>query len=443
MSTESITIVGGGLAGSEAAWQAAGRGVHVRLFEMRPLRQTPAHKTGLLAELVCSNSLKSNALTTSSGLLKEEMRRLNSLIIRCGERSAVPAGDALAVDRERFGSLVTEALGSHPNVEICREEIAAIPAEGVCIIATGPLTSESLSRSIQAFTGQELLYFYDAVSPIVDAETIDMEKVYRASRYHKGEPAYLNCPMTQEEYMRFWEALVSAEKASMHDFEEFRIFEGCMPVEEIAARGPETLAYGPLRPVGLIDPRTGKRPYAVVQLRQENWEGSLYGLVGFQTRLKWGEQKRVFQMIPGLESAEFVRYGVMHRNTFLDSPSALLPTLQTRKRPTLFFAGQMIGVEGYIESAAAGLLTGINAARLLRGEEPLVMPRETMMGALFHHVTTKPFHNFQPMNSNFALLTSEGLKSRKRQDRKAEKVERALQALDAWIADIGRADKAA
>ncbi|MCC6444563.1 MAG: methylenetetrahydrofolate--tRNA-(uracil(54)-C(5))-methyltransferase (FADH(2)-oxidizing) TrmFO [Armatimonadetes bacterium] len=432
MPEQVITIIGGGLAGAEAAWQAAQRGARVRLFEMRPRRQTPAHQTGLLAELVCSNSLKSNSLTTSSGLLKEEMRRLDSLMIHCASQSAVPAGDALAVDRERFGALVTEALEAHPGVDIRREEAAAIPGEGIAVIATGPLTSESLAVSIQAFTGQKMLYFYDAVAPVVDAETIDRGQVYEASRYDKGEPAYLNCPMSEEEYRRFWEALVAAEKAPLNDFEEMHIFEACMPVEEIAARGPDTLAFGPLRPVGLIDPRTGRRPFAVVQLRQENLEGSLYGLVGFQTRLKWGEQRRVFAMIPGLENAEFVRYGVMHRNTFIDSPSVLLPTLQTRARPTLFFAGQLIGVEGYMESAAAGLLAGLGAARLLEGKDPLAMPEDTMMGALFSHVSSKPFHNFQPMNSNFALLTNEGLASRKRQDRKAEKAERAMEALERW-----------
>ncbi|MDI3327165.1 MAG: FADH(2)-oxidizing methylenetetrahydrofolate--tRNA-(uracil(54)-C(5))-methyltransferase TrmFO [Alicyclobacillaceae bacterium] len=401
---EKVVVVGAGLAGSEAAWQIARQGVPVRLYEMRPVVHTPAHRTDRFAELVCSNSLRGAALTNAVGLLKEEMRRLGSLIIRTADRHSVPAGGALAVDREAFASAVTEALESHPLVETVREEVPEIPEEGIVVIATGPLTSERLHRSIAEWTGEEYLYFYDAAAPIVTRDSIDWDKVYVASRYGKGDAAYVNCPMTEEEFDRFYEALVSAETVPLRPFEKEIYFEGCMPVEVMARRGRQTLLFGPLKPVGLPDPRTGRLPFAVVQLRQDNAAATLYNMVGFQTHLKWGEQARVFRMIPGLENAEFVRYGVMHRNTYINSPKLLLPTYQTRRRSTLFFAGQITGVEGYVESAASGLIAGINAGRLFRGEEPLVWPADTAMGSLARYITEADPNHFQPMNAAFGLL---------------------------------------
>ncbi|HIE08467.1 MAG TPA: FADH(2)-oxidizing methylenetetrahydrofolate--tRNA-(uracil(54)-C(5))-methyltransferase TrmFO [Armatimonadetes bacterium] len=430
---EVVTIIGGGLAGSEAAWQVAKRGVKVRLFEMRPKTMTPAHKTGLLAELVCSNSLRSTEITTGAGLLKAEMKMLDSIIVRAGEENQVPAGATLAVDREKFARKITETLESHPNIEVIRERIDKIPEEGIVIIATGPLTHDVLAEDIKRLTGAEYLYFYDAVCPIVDADTIDWSKTFRGSRYGKGEGGYVNCPLTKEEYEAFVEALVNAEVHPLEPFEDLRLFEGCLPIEEMARRGKDTLRFGPLRPVGLVDPRTGKEPYAVVQLRPENREETMFELVGFQTRLKWPEQRRVFRMIPALREAEFVRYGVMHRSTFINGPMVLLPTYQVRKRRTLFFAGQITGVEGYVESAGSGLVAGINAARLAVGEEPLTFPKTTMLGAMAHHVSSADPKHFQPMNANFGLLPPPEKKVRKKVLKKRLMAERALKDLEEFI----------
>ncbi|ACX51721.1 gid protein [Ammonifex degensii KC4] len=428
-----VVVVGAGLAGSEAAWQIARRGIRVILYEMRPHKMTPAHHTGYFGELVCSNSLRAESLENAVGLLKEEMRRLGSLVMQAAEANRVPAGGSLAVDREGFAAYITEALSSHPLIEIRREEVTSIPDHFPTIIATGPLTSPALSAAIKELTGEEYLYFYDAVAPIVTLESIDQEKVFWSSRYGKGEPAYINCPMTKEEYDRFYEALVTAERVPLKEFEKEIHFEGCMPIEVMAARGRETLLYGPLKPVGLIDPRTGKQPYAVVQLRQDNREGTLFNLVGFQTNLKWSEQKRVFRLIPGLERAEFVRYGVMHRNTFLNAPILLEPTLLCKKKPGLFFAGQITGVEGYVESAAAGLVAGINAARLVRGEKPLVFPPETAHGALLNYITTADPRHFQPMNVNYGLFPPLERKVRDKRRRRLLLAERALAVLEEFI----------
>ncbi|WP_156896719.1 FADH(2)-oxidizing methylenetetrahydrofolate--tRNA-(uracil(54)-C(5))-methyltransferase TrmFO [Desulfovirgula thermocuniculi] len=434
---EAVTVIGAGLAGSEAAWQLARRGVPVRLYEMRPQKLTPAHHTGYFAELVCSNSLKAMALDNAAGLLKEEMRRLDSLIMACADRHRVPAGGALAVDREGFARAVTEALESHPLVKVYREEVAEIPREGIVVLATGPLTSEAMAASLRELTGLEYLYFYDAVSPIVTVDSIDMEKVFRSSRYGKGEGEYLNCPMNKEEYERFWEALVTAERVPLKGFEKEVNFEGCLPIEVLARRDKEAIRYGPLKPVGLVDPRTGRQPYAVVQLRQDNAAGTLYNLVGFQTNLKWEEQKRVFRLIPGLERAEFVRFGVMHRNTYVNSPVLLNPTFECKKRPGLFLAGQMTGVEGYVESAAAGLMAGINAARLYRGEKLLVFPRETAHGALAHYITSADPKNFQPMNITFGLLPPLERHIRNRRQRNLALSQRALETLESWKKEAG------
>lgn len=421
-----VTVIGAGLAGSEAAWQIAQQGVAVRLYEMRPVKRTPAHHTSQFAELVCTNSLRAAALTNAVGLLKEEMRRLGSLVIRSADAHAVPAGGALAVDRDGFSGAVTHALESHPLVEVCREEVADIPADGIVVVATGPLTSDRLSKSVQSFIGLESLYFFDAAAPIVTKESVDMEKVYLASRYDKGEAAYLNCPMNEAEFADFYDALVTAETAAMHDFEEERYFEGCMPIEVMARRGAKTLLFGPLKPVGLEDPRTGRRPSAVVQLRQDNAAATLFNMVGFQTHLKWGEQARVFRMIPGLEQAEFVRYGVMHRNTYINSPTALFPTYQTISRSSLFFAGQITGVEGYVESAASGLAAGINAARLAQGRGLLEFPQTTAIGSLAHYIThTDPKH-FQPMNATFGLMPPLAKRIREKRERALAMSERAL-----------------
>ena len=431
-----MTVIGAGLAGSEAAWQAAERGVKVTLYEMRPHVTTAVHRTGLFAELVCSNSLRGAGLENAVGLLKEEMRRLGSLIMREALKSAVPAGGALAVSREEFAAGVTAALSAHPNITIVREEVREIPPEGIVIVASGPLTSAPLAEAIRRFTGEESLSFYDAAAPIVNIETVNMDKVFRASRYGKGEgDDYLNCPLTREEYEAFYQALVTAEKAMPHNPEDEQVcfFEGCLPVEEIARRGPDALRYGPMKPVGLIDPRTGKRPWAVVQLRQDNAAGTLYNMVGFQTSLKWGEQKRVFRMIPGLEEAEFERYGVIHRNTFMKSPRLLHPTGESRQRTGLFFAGQMTGVEGYVESAAGGLVAGINAARRALGLEPVTFPPETAIGALLQYITHADPDHFQPMNIAFGLMPPlEGPKIRDKRARKRAIAERALNALAAW-----------
>lgn len=424
-----VTVVGAGLAGSEAAWQIAERGIKVKLYEMRPVKMTPAHRGGQFAELVCSNSLRSASLTNAVGVLKEEMRRLHSIVMKAADRHAVPAGGALAVDRESFSEEITQTLSRHPNIEIYHEEITELP-EGPTVIATGPLTSKTLSEKLKALTGEEYLYFYDAAAPIVEKDSIDMEKVFVQSRYDKGEAAYINCPMTEEEFDRFYEALIQAETAPLKDFEKEIFFEGCMPVEVLAKRGKKTLLFGPMKPVGLTDPRTGKQPFAVVQLRQDNSAGTLYNIVGFQTHLKWGPQKEVIRMIPGLENAEIVRYGVMHRNTFINSPKLLLPTYQFRKNDQLFFAGQMTGVEGYVESAASGLIAGINAARLVKGEELTVPPRTTAIGSLAHYIThTDPKH-FQPMNANFGLFEALPKRIRNKKERAEKYAERALDSIE-------------
>jgi methylenetetrahydrofolate--tRNA-(uracil-5-)-methyltransferase len=424
-----INVIGAGLAGSEAAWQAAQAGVAVKLYEMRPKKSTEAHHTNNFAELVCTNSLRGNNLTNAVGVLKEEMRRLDSVIITSADKTAVPAGGALAVDRDDLSELVTKRVKEHPLVTVIEEEITEIP-EGITVIATGPLTSEPLSKAIQAFNGSEGFYFYDAAAPIVDKSTINMDKVYLKSRYDKGEAAYLNCPMNEEEFYAFREALVNAEVAPLKEFEKEKFFEGCMPIEVMAGRGPKTMLFGPMKPVGLEDPKTGKRPYAVIQLRQDNAAASLYNIVGFQTHLKWGEQKRVFRMIPGLEEAEFVRYGVMHRNSFMNSPELLQQTYQSKKREDLFFAGQMTGVEGYVESAASGLMAGINAAKLAKGEAPIIMPQETTIGSMAYYITHAEGKHFQPMNANFGLLPELPERIRDKKSRYEALANRALAALE-------------
>lgn len=432
MSQPIVNVIGAGLAGSEAAWQIANSGVSVNLFEMRPKKMTPAHHTGQFAELVCSNSLRSNSLTNAVGVLKEEMRYLNSVIIAAADDCSVPAGGALAVDRHEFSGKVTERVKNHPLIRVIAEEVKEIP-EGITVIATGPLTSDSLSEELKKFTGEEYLYFYDAAAPIVEKESINLEKAFIASRYDKGEAAYINCPMSEEEFNQFYDAVIHAEVVVPKDFEKEIYFEGCMPFEVMAKRGKQTLLFGPMKPVGLIDPRTGKQPYAVVQLRQDNSAGSLYNIVGFQTHLKWGEQKRIIQMIPGLENAEIVRYGVMHRNTFINSPRLLKPTYQSKKRETLFFAGQMTGVEGYVESAAAGLVAGLNAARLAKGEELLVFPEETVIGSMAHYITTADPKHFQPMNANFGLLPPLETKIRNKNMRNEALAKRALENIQNFI----------
>ena len=426
----SVTVIGAGLAGSEAAWQAAEHGADVTLYEMRPKKTTPAHQSGDFAELVCSNSLRAASLTNAVGVLKEEMRRLNSVVMSAADANAVPAGGALAVDRVGFGRYITEKVTNHPRINVLREEITTIPTEGVTIIATGPLTAGDMAREIVALTGEDGFYFYDAAAPIVTRESIDMEKAYFASRYDKGEAAYLNCPMTEDEYNLFWQELTHAAVVPIKEFEDEKFFEGCMPVEVMAGRGKDTLRFGPLKPVGLVNPATGELPYAVVQLRQDDAAATLYNIVGFQTHLTWGEQRRVFSLIPGLEKAEFARYGVMHRNTFINSPKLLLPTLQLKKQPRLFFAGQMIGVEGYVESAAAGLAAGRNAARLLFGDKPLVFPMETCTGALCRYVTEADEKNFQPMNITFGLLPPLEGRVHGKTRKKELMAERALTAIN-------------
>lgn len=426
--TKYVNIIGAGLAGSEAAWQVAKRGINVRLYEMRPVKQTPAHHTDKFAELVCSNSLRANSLTNAVGVIKEEMRQLDSVIIESADKASVPAGGALAVDRHEFAGMVTDKVRNHPLVEVINEEVTEIP-EGITIIATGPLTSPALAEKIRELTGQDYLYFYDAAAPIIEKDSIDMDKVYLKSRYDKGEAAYLNCPMTEEEFNRFHTALVEAEVVPLKEFEKEIYFEGCMPVEVMAARGEKTLTFGPMKPVGLEDPKTGERPYAVVQLRQDDAAGTLYNIVGFQTHLKWGAQKEVLKLIPGLENVEIVRYGVMHRNTFINSPKVLQPTYQLRANPTIFFAGQMTGVEGYVESAGSGLLAGINAARLALGEELIVMPAETALGSMARYITEADSKNFQPMNVNFGLFPDLGERIKSKQERAERHADRALKAI--------------
>jgi len=430
-----VNVIGAGLAGAEAAWQIARRGVEVNLYEMRPLKQTPAHKTANFAELVCSNSLRAAGLTNAVGVLKEEMRRLDSVIISAADETKIPAGGALAVDRENFGAAVTQKVKAVANV--INEEVTSLEkflsGEDILIIASGPLTEGKLAEEIKKLTGGEDFYFYDAAAPIVTADSVNFEKAFFASRYDKGDDkAYINCPMTREEYLNFRAELINAEKTKPHEFEQEIFFEGCLPVEVMAARGEETLRFGMLKPVGLVDPRTGILPYAVVQLRQDNSAATLYNLVGFQTHLLWGEQKRIFRLIPGLENAEFVRFGVMHRNTYINSPKVLLPTFQLKSNPKIFFAGQITGVEGYVESAAAGLIAGINAARLAKNLDALNFPVETCHGALANYITTADEKNFQPMNITFGLLPPFETKVKK-SDRKSALAARALETLNNFI----------
>ncbi len=426
--TPIVNVIGAGLAGSEAAWQIAKRGVKVRLYEMRPVKQTPAHHTDKFAELVCSNSLRANSLTNAVGVIKEEMRQLDSVIIDAADNCAVPAGGALAVDRHEFSGYITEKVKNHPNVEVINEEVTEIPA-GITVIATGPLTSPALAEKVREATGQDYLYFYDAAAPIIEKDSIDMDKVYLKSRYDKGEAAYLNCPMNKEEFYAFREALIGAEKAPLKEFEKEKYFEGCMPIEVMAERGEKTMLFGPMKPVGLEDPKTDKRPYAVIQLRQDDAAGTLYNIVGFQTHLKWGEQKRVFRMIPGLENVEIVRYGVMHRNTFINSPKVLAPTYQLKAQPTVFFAGQMTGVEGYVESAGAGLVAGINAAHMALEQELVIFPKETALGSMARYITEADAKHFQPMNVNFGLFPELGERIKSKQERGERHAARALAAL--------------
>ncbi|MDJ1155939.1 FADH(2)-oxidizing methylenetetrahydrofolate--tRNA-(uracil(54)-C(5))-methyltransferase TrmFO [Macrococcus caseolyticus] len=424
-----VNIIGAGLAGSEAAYQLAKRGIKVKLYEMRPVKQTPAHHTDKFAELVCSNSLRGNALTNAVGVLKEEMRRLDSLIIKAADNASVPAGGALAVDRHEFSGYVTDTLKQHANIEVINEEITEIP-DGPTIIATGPLTTESLSKQIQALTGQDHLYFYDAAAPIIEKDSIDMDKVYLKSRYDKGEAAYLNCPMTEEEFNTFYDALLEAEIVPLKEFEKEIYFEGCMPFEEMAKRGRKTLLFGPMKPVGLEDPKTGKRPYAVVQLRQDDAAGTLYNIVGFQTHLKWGAQKEILKLIPGLENVAVVRYGVMHRNTFINSPTNLQQTYQFKGNDSLFLAGQMTGVEGYVESAASGLVAGINMAKYVEDKPVITFPENTVIGSMAYYITHTNSKNFQPMNANFGLLPSLDKRIKDKKERYEALAARALASLE-------------
>lgn len=430
---KAVKVIGAGLAGSEAAYQLAKRGIKVDLYEMRPKKFTPAHHTENFAELVCSNSLRSNQLENAVGLLKEEMRMLDSIIMQSAYENSVPAGGALAVDREGFSKCITEKLKKNNNINVITEEATEIDTDEFTIIATGPLTSDSLSENIKKITHNDYMYFYDAAAPILTYESIDKTKVFRASRYGKGDEDYINCPMTKDEYEKFWNELINAETAELKSFEKEVLFEGCMPVESMAKRGRDTLAYGPLKPVGLTDPNTGKRPYAVVQLRQDNAIGTLFNIVGFQTHLKWGEQKRVFGLIPGLLNAEFVRYGVMHRNTYINSPMLLSPTLQMREFNKVMFAGQISGVEGYIESASMGLLSGINMARIIKGEKTLVFPGETAIGSLSLYISNNSIKHLQPMNINFGLMPGldENIRDKKLKNKKIS--ERSVNALSDFI----------
>ena len=432
-----VTIVGGGLAGSEAAWQAAERGARVRLYEMRPVVPTAAHQTGRLGEIVCSNSLKSDEPGTAPYLLKEELRRAGSLLISIAHDVAVPAGAALAVDRERFSERVTERLEAHPNVEVRHEEVRDLPEDGVVVVATGPLTSPALSEAIARLTGSDHLYFYDAISPVVEADSIDTSVAFRAARYDKGGDDYLNCPFTPEEYDRFYDALVAAESVPLHEFEKTMYFEACLPIEELARRGRDTLRYGPMKPVGLVDPRTGRQPWACVQLRQENLLADAYNMVGFQNHLKFGEQKRVLRLIPGLENAEFIKMGQVHRNTFINGPATLAETLQMREHPRVLFAGQISGVEGYIEAMATGLMAGVHAATIAAGGDPVAPPRETAMGSLVNYVANADPKRFQPANITFALLPplepAERRKLKQKRQRHERQVAIGLEAFGAWL----------
>ena len=442
-----VIIIGGGLAGVEAAWQAAESGARVRLYEMRPVKQTPAHRTDKLAEIVCSNSLKSDEPGTASYLLKEELRRGNSLVMQAANASRVPAGAALAVDREQFADYITERIAAHPNIEIVREEAMTIPREAIVIIATGPLTSAALTDDIMKLTGDDQLYFYDAIAPIVAADSIDQSIAFKAARYGKGGDDYLNCPLNEEEYARFYRALREAKSVPLQRFEETRWFEACLPIEELARRGIDTLRFGPMKPVGLVDPRTDRQPYAMVQLRQENLMADAYSLVGFQNHLRYGEQARVLRMIPGLERAEFLQFSQIHRNTYINGPRVLQPTMQCDRHPNIFFAGQITGVEGYVESVAMGWLAGLNAARVLAGEELLIASPRSAIGALARYVSSAETKNYQPVNITFALLqplSREQARSVKRKrDRHALQVRLALEEWDAWWEATGQDASAA
>lgn len=434
---EKVTVIGGGLAGSEATWQLAKRGIEVDLYEMRPVKMTPAHETGNLSELVCTNSMRSNQLSNAVGLLKEEMRQLDSLIMRVADETAVPAGGALAVDRDSFSKKITQIINELPNVHVHNEEIQDIPKEGINIIATGPLTSDSLATKIKEFCGSESLHFFDAAAPIITAESIDYNIVYKKSRYDKGEAAYLNCPMDKEQFVNFYNNLITAETAELHEFEKNNVFEGCMPIEVMAKRGEKTMLFGPLKPVGLEDPKTGKLPYAVVQLRQDNASASMYNIVGFQTHLKFGEQKRVFSLIPGLANAVFVRYGKMHRNTYISSPEVLNSTYETKLCENLFFAGQMTGVEGYVESAGSGLVAGINASLRAIGESPIVFPKNTAIGSMANYITSTSAKNFQPMNASYSLMPQLEKKIRNKQERHLMQSKIALDELNEFKNKVG------
>ena len=430
-----VNVIGAGLAGSEAAWQLAQRGIPVRLYEMRPLKYSPAHHTDGFGELVCSNSLRANNIENAVGLLKEELRRCHSLIMRCADDNQVPAGGALAVDREKFSAQITETIKQHPLIEIIYEEVTSVPEDEITIIATGPLTEGAMAEYVKQVTSQDDFYFYDAAAPIVTAESINYDKAFWASRYDKGDADYLNCPMTEEEYNQFYDALTSAELIETKEFEKEKFFEGCMPIEAMASRGRQTLLFGPMKPVGLVDHRREEEEfYAVVQLRKDNQEGTLFNIVGFQTRMKWGEQKRVLQMIPGLENAEIVRYGVMHRNTFVNSPIALESTCRIKSREQLFLAGQITGVEGYVESTASGLVAGINAARMYQQQELVTFPLTTAIGGLMNYIVTADSKHFQPMNVNFSLIPGlEGKKIRNKKEKNAIIAQRALEHLDEFI----------
>jgi len=432
---ERLIVIGGGLAGTEAAWQAARHGIDVALYEMRPATQTPAHVSQHLAELVCSNSLGSDLQDRAPGLLKAELRQLNSLILACADETAVPAGSALAVGREAFAELVTRRIDEHPLIQLHRQQVPAIPQAGIVVVASGPLTSEALSADVAGITGEEHLYFYDAMAPIVAFESIDLTKAFRASRYSRGEADYINCPLDRQQYYAFVEALANADTIPLRGFEseDKSFFEACLPVEVLAQRGSDALSYGPLRPVGLTDPRTAKRPFAVVQLRQDNLAATLYNMVGFQTNLKWSEQERLFRTIPGLEGAEFVRFGQMHRNTFINSPRLLTPALEFRTRQGLFFAGQITGTEGYVGSAASGLVAGINAARRILGQEPIDFPRTTMLGALCHYVSAADPDSFQPMKANFGLMPPLDPPVRHKRARYQAYARRALADMEGFI----------
>jgi methylenetetrahydrofolate--tRNA-(uracil-5-)-methyltransferase len=429
MNNTYVNVIGAGLAGCEAAWQIAKRGIKVKLFDMKPDKFTPAHGLKTYAELVCSNSLKSKNLDNASGLLKEEMRLLDSIILKCADETEVPAGAALAVDRSKFSEAVTEKLLKCDLIEIINTEVNLIPKDAITIIATGPLTSDTLADEIGRYVGRDFLHFFDAAAPIVTAESINMDKAYKGARYNKGTDDYINCPMNKSEYEAFWNELTKAELAEVKDFDREILFEGCMPVESLAKRGIDTLRFGPLKPVGLINPHDGSEPYAVVQLRQDNSEGTLYNMVGFQTRLKWGEQKRIFRMIPGLEKAEFVRYGVMHRNSFIDSPRLLNRTFSMKTNENLFFAGQITGVEGYIESAASGAVAGINAAMKLLGRKEVVFPGNTAIGALAAYISDNSIRNFQPMNINFGIIKGHGVRIRDKKKRNLEISMRAVESV--------------